>query len=200
MDDANEGMRKALLVLLVIIIAGASFYLGIYIAHSEVKADLNANNQSATLISSSSLFLITSPEGNAEDKIVELIQSANQSIEVEMYIFTNSKLSDALINAKKRGVEVKLILGSTEGEDIEGVITLLTGNGIEVRNASKEFRTMHSKIMVVDGAIVLIGSHNWSQSAMFYNREISVIIHDSTISKQVQNIFYSDWSKSTSLS
>jgi len=196
MDDAGDAGRKALLVLLIIIIAGSSFYLGFYSG----KKEATATGQSIqSEVPSSSLFLMTSPKGDAEEVIIGLIQSANQTIDVEMYIFTNSNLANALIDAKKRGIAVRVILGSVEGEDITGLITIFKANGIEPRDATPLYKTMHSKIMIVDGKLVLIGSHNWSQSAMFSNREVSVVISDPQIALQLEEIFNSDWSRSSPL-
>ena len=196
MDAAGDAGRKALLVLLIIIIAGSSFYLGFY---SGKKEALQTGQSIPSEVQSSSLYLTFSPKGDAEDAIIGLIQSANQTIDVEMYIFTNSNLANALIDAKKRGIAVRVILGSVEGEDITNLITILEANGIEPRDATPLYKTMHSKIMIVDGKLVLIGSHNWSQSAMFSNREVSVVISDSQIALQLEEIFNSDWSRSSPL-
>ena len=196
MDDAGDAGRKALLVLLIIIIAGSCFYLGFY---SGKKESPQTGQSIQSEVQSSSLSLMISPKGDAEDAIIKLIQSANQTIDVEIYIFTNSNLANALIDAKKRGIAVRVILGSVEGEDITGLITIFKANEIEPRDATPLYKTMHSKIMIVDGEIVLIGSHNWSQSAMFSNREVSIIISDPQIALQLEEIFNSDWSRSSPL-
>jgi len=199
MTDANDSSRKAILVLLIIIIAGASFYLGFYLAKGESKQSTECSLSSNSTPSFSSLQLITSPEGEAEDNIISLLQSANRSIEVEMYTFTNSKLANALISAKKRGINVQVLIGETGSEDEGTIITLLNAGGIEVKKAPSKFKIMHAKLMIVDDAIVLIGSHNWSQNAMFYNRELSVVIQSPSLATQLLEIFNSDWAKSSKL-
>ena len=196
MDDTGDAGRKALLVLLIIIIAGSSFYLGSYLGKKE---SLQPGSQVQAGASPPSWSLVISPKGDAEDEIIGLIQSANQTIDVEIYIFTNSNLANALIDAKKRGIAVRVILGSVDGGDIIDLITILEANGIEPRDATSLYKTMHSKIMIVDGKIVLIGSHNLSQSAMFSNREVSIIINDPQIASQLGEIFNSDWSRSSLL-
>jgi len=197
MVDFEGGSKRAIILVLILIIAGASFYLGFYLGTGEAK---NSNPSIQSPESSNySLLLITSPKGDAEDRIIELIQAANHSIDVEMYSFTNLDLANALIDAKKRGVYVRVILDplQSETDDSKGII--LDSNGVEVRKAPSNFKITHSKIMVVDGVVVLIGSHNWSLNAMFYNREMSVIIHDSDLASQIEGIFNSDWEKSLEL-
>jgi len=200
MVDFEEGNKKAIFIVLILIIAGASFYLGFYLGEGEsTAAQSNQSDIQAIQSTNYSLLLITSPKGDAEDRIIELIQTANRSIDVEMYSFTNLDLANALIEAKKRGVYVRVILDPLQNEADVSKGIILDSNGVEVRKAPSNFKITHSKIMVVDGVIVLIGSHNWSLNAMFYNREMSVIIHDSNLASQIEGIFNSDWEKSSEL-
>ncbi|MEM1824298.1 MAG: phospholipase D-like domain-containing protein [Candidatus Nezhaarchaeales archaeon] len=93
-----------------------------------------------------------------------------------------------LVNAKQRGVDVRVVI---EYRTYYGYMNdnlpaydYLTSHGVYVK-LDNETDTDHLKLVLIDDEIVYIGSHNWSESALYYNREASVKI----ISKEVANIF-----------
>jgi phosphatidylserine/phosphatidylglycerophosphate/cardiolipin synthase-like enzyme len=86
----------------------------------------------------------------------------------------------ALLAAAGRGVLVTVILergpeGDTVSRDNAATAQRLRGVAIGVCFDDPE-RTTHAKLAVVDGRFVFVGSHNLTQSALKYNREVSVRI------------------------
>ncbi len=92
-----------------------------------------------------------------------------------------------LINAHNRGVEVLVIFDQNvkfwekgKKRDIlerksEYAYDLLLSAGVPVFYDSKN-RVTHSKVMVIDKYITIVGSTNWTYSALKKNHEASVII------------------------
>ena len=52
---------------------------------------------------------------------------------------------------------------------------------------------VHNKGIIVDGNIVVVGSHNWSGDGTLRNRDASLIVYNSQIAQYFQNIFLNDW-------
>lgn len=96
----------------------------------------------------------------------------------------------ALSSAQKRGVKVKVILeqsktfGKDNSDKNHEAGELLKNRGIEVYYDSP-FITTHSKLIVIDRYITIIGSTNWSYYALCKNNESSVLIK----SKQIAEAF-----------
>ena len=135
----------------------------------------------------------------SEEEIIGLIDSANESVEVEMFLFSYEPLADALIRAKERGVEVRVILEprlDSPNYNLETMDQLRAG-GVEARWATLEYDKTHSKLMIVDGKKVLVGSINWSRTALNWNREAAVIIDDEGIAAEFLEEFEKDWDKAT---
>src|SRR4051812_43534824 len=51
-----------------------------------------------------------SPEDHLDKRLIEQIDKENKSIHVCIYTFTHRAIADALVEAKKRGVEVEVIV------------------------------------------------------------------------------------------
>ncbi|NNT71576.1 hypothetical protein HKT18_05025 [Flavobacterium sp. IMCC34852] len=51
----------------------------------------------------------------------------------------------------------------------------------------------HTKGIIVDGERILLGSHNWSNSGVEFNRDASLLIYNEDIAQYYQEIFEHDW-------
>jgi phosphatidylserine/phosphatidylglycerophosphate/cardiolipin synthase-like enzyme len=152
---------------------------------------------------------------NAIDVLPDLFARAEFSIDVaQMYMLYYRpesrgallfSLYDALVAAAGRGVSVRILLDSTTLEDNPGPTytrmrdSLSRFPGIAVRavdlrpySAYPECM-MHAKYVIIDKRIAVIGSHNWSFSAFADNRELSVLVPDSAVARQLASVFETDW-------
>lgn len=138
-----------------------------------------------------SVSVVSSP--GAEGEVLALINSAQDSVYIEMYLLSSREVEDALILARMRGVDVKVILEERVSSDANsGAFSRLSASGISVCTASEEYRLAHSKVIIVDGKKALVGSHNLSDSALNYNREISLLVEGNVVSELLE-LFRSDW-------
>ncbi len=132
----------------------------------------------------------------SEARIVGLVESANESVDVELYQFSYTPLMDALVAAKERGVRVRVILEPRlDGKDNLNAMARLKGEGVDARWATLEFALTHSKTAVIDGKEVLVGSQNWSYNAMLRNRESAVVVVSSEVAGEFEGVFEEDWEK-----
>ncbi|HDH07192.1 MAG TPA: hypothetical protein ENF87_02365, partial [Thermoproteales archaeon] len=124
------------------------------------------------------------------------IRNANQSILVVMYSMVYdpddpfdwaNNLIRELAEASKRGVNVTVIIEYRTyygymSKNLEAYNYLLS-QGVNVK-LDQEPDTDHLKLVIIDHKIVYIGSHNWSEAALYYNHETSIKI----VNKGVANI------------
>ncbi len=139
----------------------------------------------------SSAEIISTPE-NGED-IISLINSAGESICIEMYVLSSDAVVESLISASKNGVDVKVMLErNLNSNSNKESFNKLEMAGVDVCWAPLEYKLLHSKLIIIDGKKVLIGSHNLSNSALEKNREISVVL-EGNIVRDFLSLFLSDW-------
>src|SRR3989338_10400067 len=82
----------------------------------------------------------------AEYEIIQLINSAEHSIYIEMYVFSSEEVLTALLNAHKRGVTVTIILEKDVFSDENAhIYNVFQTSGIPVAWASDQFKLTHSK-------------------------------------------------------
>jgi len=130
-----------------------------------------------------------------QSDIIGLLDSAQSSIEIEVYVFTSRDVIEALERAKARGVDIRIIMernvisGHNEQTYLE-----LAAKGFNIRYASRAYKLTHSRFMIIDEMAVLVGSHNLSNSALYENREASVILRDTAAVREFIDVFETDWS------
>lgn len=102
------------------------------------------------------------------------------------------RIASHLAGAVKRGVKVFVVLETTsdksDGLNIQNRKTgkLLEEKGIKVFFDSPR-KTTHTKLSVIDQRLIFLGSHNFTQSALKYNNEISVLLDRPDKAQNVRN-------------
>jgi len=134
----------------------------------------------------------------SEERLIAFVDSARNTLDVELYQFSNSALKDALVHAASRGVAVRLILEPKVDANLE-TAQFLSGKGVAVRWASPKFANLHAKSAVVDAKCVLVGSINWSQRAVDSNREAALIACGALVASPFESVFDKDWSDASAV-
>jgi len=101
----------------------------------------------------------------------DAVESAGDTILVNVYEFTSPGMAQDLLDARSRGVEVTVLLegGPVGGisDEEQGIIGILRGGGIPVSLMTSDdrvhapYRFDHAKFMVIDAAMVLVTSENF---------------------------------------
>lgn len=145
--------------------------------HFSAKPRLTATSQtSITLPSSGTLEVAFSPNEGSEELVTKVIDSARNQIRVLAYSFTSPAVASALLNAKRRGVDVKLVADAKnnttqDSSDKAGAaLSALVNAGIDVRTIDS-YPIHHDKVIIVDRETVELGSFNYSSSAATRNSE-----------------------------
>lgn len=136
-----------------------------------------------------------SPEGSAQKLVLETIAGAKHSIQMLAYAFQAPDIMQALVDARKRGVDVRVVIDKkrNQGKTSRAAMDFVTRNGVELRTNS-HFHIHHDKTIIVDGNTVETGSFNFAPSAETANSENVVVIRDMPeVSRQYLAHWQSRW-------
>ena len=136
-----------------------------------------------------------SPEGSARTLVLETIGSAKHSIQMLAYAFQAPDIMQALVDAEKRGVDVRVVIDKKRnvGKTSKKAMDFVTSNGVELRT-NDQFHIHHDKTIIVDGTTVETGSFNFALSAETVNSENVVVIRDMPeVSRQYIAHWQSRW-------
>lgn len=128
-----------------------------------------------------------------EQKLVRLLDTAQQTMHVCVFTITNNALRDALMRAHDRGVTVKVISDDEcmkqQGSDIYD----MKAYGIPCESDTDPEAHMHNKFVVIDGQVLITGSFNWTVAAAGRNQENLVFLQDAELSSAYIQEFERLW-------
>jgi phosphatidylserine/phosphatidylglycerophosphate/cardiolipin synthase-like enzyme len=141
------------------------------------------------------LAIYFTPPAGAASGLIKQIDGAKKSIKVMAYGFTATNLAEALVRAKRRGVDVGLIQDEKSAQNNRETLPILLAAGIEVRSDGKH-AIQHNKVMLIDDDIVITGSYNFTKSAESRNAENIMIVRSSYAAKRYADNWKSHWDHS----
>ena len=124
-----------------------------------------------------SIQLAFAPHAGATEAVVSLIGEAHETIRLAAYNFTSKDIARALLDAKKRGVDVKVVLDRSNAKARYSSAKFLAHADIPIRIDYK-YAIMHNKFIVVDGDTVETGSFNYTSAAENKNAENVIILRN----------------------
>jgi phosphatidylserine/phosphatidylglycerophosphate/cardiolipin synthase-like enzyme len=120
------------------------------------------------------------PEDDVTPHIVDAIARANTSIHFMAFSFTDDSIGAAMLDRMANGVPVAGIF-ETRGADTEySECSVLLAAGADARLDGNPY-TFHHKVIIIDSAVVIVGSFNFSQNATESNDENLLIIYDPAV-------------------
>jgi sugar-specific transcriptional regulator TrmB len=111
-------------------------------------------------------------------------------------------LLDALLEKIKEGLDVKIILRKLPNADAQQeALQYYAEQNHGFSNIRIKFQSgSHTKGIVVDSKVVVVGSHNWSRQGVSENRDASLIFYNPEIAKYYEKVFLYDWENLAKLS
>jgi len=128
-------------------------------------------------------------------KVLPILKEAKKEIDIIVFDwrwypdqvgYSIQKFNQEIIQKAKSGVNIRAILNTKDTEKI------LKEQGIKT-NIRDFGGLLHTKLMIIDDQIVIIGSHNYTYNAFETNFEASVIIDDKDIAQIFKEYFLSFW-------
>ncbi|HEX5060148.1 MAG TPA: phospholipase D-like domain-containing protein [Kofleriaceae bacterium] len=127
-----------------------------------------------------------------ETKMGQLIDGAQSTLDIQMYLFTVDSIAQKVIAAKQRGVVVRMLLDKDEAGNMN-VTPDFTAANVNWKWAPSLYTYSHAKYMIIDKSQAVIMSMNWNVDAMRTERNYGIVDKDIEDIADVQSIFDADW-------
>lgn len=147
-------------------------------------------------------------DGEEYDTLIQLINSATRKIDLQMYRLQEPGIINALKDAGRRGVQVRIFLD----KDDKNVTYIDTDSKKKCQEDTLEYGEpscivrwkygmgiMHRKLSIFDEKTVFIGSTNWTNNGLCTenskncNWEIGIVYNNADLVKNIENIFENEW-------
>lgn len=144
-------------------------------------------------------------EGQQQIKFtfVKLILSATKRLWIQTpYFIPDESVMEALVIAKKSGVDVKLMIPCMPDHPFvyratEYYAQLAMAQGIEVYTYQGGF--LHAKVLIMDEAVSVVGSANQDVRSYKLNFESSAVVYDQQVTQELSQAFERDLASSNKI-
>jgi phosphatidylserine/phosphatidylglycerophosphate/cardiolipin synthase-like enzyme len=129
-----------------------------------------------------------SPKGGCQAAVVQELKKARHEILVLAYSFTSEAITSALIDAKKRGVHVDIVLDKSNEVERYSDLHIFLDQGL-APTVDHNHAIAHNKVMIIDGKTLVTGSYNFTKQAEEENAENMLIFkgHPELVRQYRQN-------------
>jgi phosphatidylserine/phosphatidylglycerophosphate/cardiolipin synthase-like enzyme len=129
----------------------------------------------ASVTSGAAIAVCFAPEEDCAAFTVRAIDNAERQILVGAYgLTTGSGIVEALVRAKRRGVDVRLIADKTTPCPATNGVEPLAAAGVPIW-IDGQARIAHAKTMVIDETVTLMGSYNWTRGAAANSENLNLV-------------------------
>jgi len=129
-----------------------------------------------------------SPKGGCTEAIVRELKAARREVLVQAYSFHSKEISQALIDAKMRGLKVDIVLDRSNEQEAYSDLKWLSDQGL-TPHIDAQHAIAHNKVMLIDGRTLITGSFNFTHQAEVENGENLLVIkgHGELIAQYREN-------------
>ena len=116
------------------------------------------------------------------------LNNARSEILIQAYSFTSKPIAKSLVDARKRGVRVEVVLDKSQRSEKYSSADFLAHAGIPTYIDSAH-AIAHNKVMIIDREVLITGSFNFSRAAEERNAENLLVLRDNKplIDRYIQN-------------
>lgn len=127
-----------------------------------------------------SIQLAFTPGDDVAGLIVSTISKARRQVLVQTYSFTHKDIAQALVDAKRRGLDVQVVADRQQMETIAtSRVEWLAEQGVPVW-VDTEHAAAHNKVMIIDNGTpdvaLITGSFNFTHAAQYRNAENLLVL------------------------
>ena len=148
------------------------------------------------LLGNASAKTYFTPGKECEEQIVKSISKTKNSLDIAIYSITNEAITEAIIEAHKKGIKVRVLTDYVQARGKYSKALHLKENGVNIRLNSKN-KIEHNKFTIFDQKVVETGSYNYTYNATNNNSENCHFLRQKTDVQKYQRRFNWLWKENS---
>ncbi len=156
------------------------------------KSKVSVSENNRFRLGETDLGVYFSPSDKSGRRVIELINGAGNYIYIPTFLITHKDITNALILAKSRGVDVKIIMDANSVNTRNIKYKELRAAGIPLKFENYAGK-LHSKTMIIDDCYIIMGSMNFSNSGENKNDENMLVISNRKFASEYKKFFMYLW-------
>jgi cardiolipin synthase len=151
--------------------------------------------------SGNTLITIVGNDSESDDRslygtyLAAFTRSSNRLWITHAYFAPNPELLDAMVEAARRGVDVRLIVPAFTDSRIvlnatQATFTPLLEAGVKIYELKDAL--LHAKSVVIDGTVSIVGSSNLDMRSFLHNDEVNAIVINREFGQRMEEVFRRD--------
>ncbi len=131
------------------------------------------------------------------------LRLAKRRVDIEAPYFNPTDwLLDEMADAVARGVDVRVLLNSETSNDVPqtyyadaALFDTILQRGIRLFLWDRTTRTMHSKAMIVDDALAMVGTYNFNARSILWDTENAIFSTDPAVIQMIDQMIQTDFAE-----
>jgi cardiolipin synthase A/B len=138
---------------------------------------------------------------DAQASLLGVINSATSTLQVENEEMADTAITDALVAAAKRGVDVEVTMTANSDYDSDFDDIVAAGGHVSTYPDDETSLYIHAKVIIADGGAsdhnAYVGSINFSDASMNHNRELGFLTTNDDVVAGLDSALTSDFAGAT---
>lgn len=136
-----------------------------------------------------------SPGYSCVQELLRQLEAAQKSADICVFTITDDRITEAILRAHRRGIEVRVVTDDDKAHDLGSDIHRLSMEGVPCKMDIGNTAHMHHKFAIFDGTMLVNGSFNWTRSASEQNQENLITTDDDVLVSAFQERFEELWER-----
>lgn len=129
------------------------------------------------------------------EKIIPLIREAKRSIDIIVYDWrwypdqvgsSIQNFNNTLVRVVNRGIQCRVITNDKK------TVEIIRALKFKVKRWSSK-NLLHTKMIIIDDRVIVIGSHNYTMNAFTINHEVSLVANQKIFILRLKKYFNNLW-------
>lgn len=122
-----------------------------------------------------------------------MLRTCKKSLDIAIFSLSNDVFAEAVLEVWNAGCNVRIIADDECCNNYGSDIFRLAAQGIPVKTDNSEKFHMHHKFAIIDNAVVITGSFNWTSQAVLNNQENILFIENKGLAQQYTDEYNHLW-------